>query len=127
MSSPEVGKGADPSTRRQPDRPDLRRASHWLCAASGRDPSLVAALNRVYGSGSDVVHARTGRIAAMARTYHARFGDAPVVLARAPGRVNLMGRHIDHQGGHCNMLAIEADLYVMAGLRDDATVRMMDP
>jgi len=51
----------------------------------------------------------------MADHYAARFGDAPVVVARAPGRVNLMGRHVDHQGGHCNMMAIEPDVFVMAG------------
>ena len=32
--------------------------------------------------------------------------DEPVLLVHSPGRVNLMGRHVDHQGGHCNLMTI---------------------
>jgi N-acetylgalactosamine kinase len=73
-----------------------------------------------------VLDERLTRIASMAGRYLERFGDEPVVLARAPGRVNILGRHIDHQGGHCNMLAIERDLYVMAGARSDTALRLVN-
>lgn len=60
----------------------------------------------------------------MARLYLHSYGDGPVVVTRAPGRVNLMGRHVDHQGGHCNMLAIEPDVYVMAGAGSRGLLRL---
>ena len=99
---------------------NFRLASDWLAAAESRHAGLRSALLRIYGSSADAPLRRIERIRALAERYVAQFGDGPVVLSRAPGRVNLMGRHIDHQGGHCNMLAIEHDLYVMAGKRDDA-------
>ncbi len=107
-------------------RPGIYPASHWLRLASGSSAQLVRVLRATYGAASDVTDRRLGRIVALAETYIDRFGDTPVVVARAPGRVNLLGRHIDHQGGHCNMLAIERDLYVMVGLRHDTRIRMVN-
>jgi N-acetylgalactosamine kinase len=86
----------------------------------------VCALRQVYGGRSSVVSERCARIRAMAELYLRRFGDAGVVVARAPGRVNLMGRHVDHQGGHCNMVAIEGDLFAMAGMREDTRLQMVN-
>src|ERR1043165_10155856 len=61
---------------------------------------------------------------ALASLYICEHGDGYVVIARAPGRVNLMGRHIDHQGGHVNMMAIDRAIHVVAGLRSDRLVRI---
>lgn len=90
-------------------------ASLWRERAGAGERALRKALEAVYGAKSDLIADRLRRIADMADRYVQAFGDSPVVLARAPGRVNLMGRHIDHQGGHCNMMAIEPDVYIMAG------------
>ncbi len=109
-----------------PPRPGIHPASQWLNRAAQRSPELIGALRGIYGPASDVVECRLRRVAALAETFLGRFGDMPVAVARAPGRVNLLGRHIDHQGGHCNMLAIERDLYVMAGLRADTAMRMVN-
>jgi galactokinase len=40
------------------------------------------------------------------------FGDAPDVLASAPGRVNLLGEHVDYNGGEVLPIAIERRTYV---------------
>lgn len=43
-----------------------------------------------------------------------------VLIVRSPGRVNIMGRHIDHQGGHCNLMTIGYEnLMVVHGRQDD--------
>lgn len=101
----------------------LLRAAQWHTLATKRWPELVRTLERVYGPGSSAVGPRLRRLADMAERFLGSFGDAPVAVARAPGRVNLMGRHVDHQGGHCNMLALEHDIYVMAAASDDGLLR----
>ena len=59
----------------------------------------------------------------------AKYGDRPAVLASAPGRVNLMGRHIEHRGGSTNMMAIEARTTMVVAPRADDTVTIanLDP
>ena len=50
------------------------------------------------------------------------FGDeAPVIAVRAPGRVNLLGMHIDHRGGAVNPIAVN-ELLLTAQPREDDTV-----
>lgn len=51
-----------------------------------------------------------------------RFGDRPVVLTSAPGRVNLMGRHIDHRGGSINVMTTSQATYMAISPREDDTV-----
>ncbi|MCS7224491.1 MAG: hypothetical protein NZ959_08050 [Armatimonadetes bacterium] len=54
-----------------------------------------------------------------------QFGtDATGILARAPGRVNLMGRHIDHRGGRCHPIAIPKEILVFAHPSDRAGIRL---
>ncbi len=49
-----------------------------------------------------------------------------VVAARAPGRVNLMGRHIDYMGGPVNPVATQHNIVVVAGPRPDDTVNLVN-
>lgn len=53
---------------------------------------------------SEAPHSSTVR--AM-RAFDERFGGEPPVVASAPGRVNLIGDHIDYSGGHVLPLAID--------------------
>ena len=53
--------------------------------------------------------------------YAARFGVAPVWLAVAPGRVNLIGEHTDYNGGFVFPMAIERYTVIAAGPRRDAS------
>ena len=41
--------------------------------------------------------------------------DQKLLLVRSPGRLNVMGRHIDHQGGNCNLMTISFEtVYLVA-------------
>jgi len=51
-----------------------------------------------------------------------KYGNRKVVITRAPGRVNLMGRHIDHRGGGINVMATNCDQVFVAAKREDDTV-----
>ena len=58
-----------------------------------------------------------------------QFGRPPAVIARSPGRINMMGRHVDHQGGDVNMLAVNRYLYAAAAPREDSNFKFtnIDP
>src|SRR5205823_2773407 len=49
-------------------------------------------------------------------------GSGPAVLARAPGRVNLIGEHTDYNGLPVLPIAIDRDVLVAARRRDDDRV-----
>lgn len=53
-----------------------------------------------------------------------RYGDCKAVIARSPGRVNLMGRHVEHRGGSVNVLATQAATIMIASPRDDDVVHI---
>ena len=62
---------------------------------------------------------------AVLKAFIARYGaDRPAVLVRAPGRVNLMGRHVEHRGGSVNVLATEAATVFVAAPRADGVVHV---
>lgn len=47
--------------------------------------------------------------------FQQRFGSRPLILVSAPGRVNLLGEHIDYNGGPVLPMAIERRTVVAAG------------
>lgn len=55
-----------------------------------------------------------------------RYGDKKVVITRSPGRINLMGRHIDHRGGSINVIATDKDIVFVSSPRDDDYVNMVN-
>jgi galactokinase len=57
----------------------------------------------------------------LARAFVARFGRAPR-LARAPGRVNLIGEHTDYNDGFVMPMALDRSTWVAAAPREDRTI-----
>lgn len=58
------------------------------------------------------------------RSFAHRFGGAPDLIARAPGRVNLIGEHTDYNDGFVLPLAINYDVRIAARGRSDRQVRL---
>jgi len=56
-------------------------------------------------------------IGLLVNTFKSRYGQSPMFVARAPGRVNLIGEHIDYCGYSVLPMAIEQD--VMIAVRRD--------
>jgi N-acetylgalactosamine kinase len=48
--------------------------------------------------------------------------DKTVALVRSPGRLNVMGRHVDHQGGNCNLMTIGYETLMAVHPRNDDMV-----
>ena len=59
---------------------------------------------------------------AVMRAFLERHGVAPTALARAPGRVNLIGEHTDYNDGFVLPVAIDRDTWVAASPRADGQV-----
>ena len=54
--------------------------------------------------------------------FRSRFGSAPTFLARAPGRVNLIGEHTDYNDGFVLPVAIDRNLWLALAPRNDGRV-----
>ena len=54
-----------------------------------------------------------------------RFGGAPTLLVRAPGRVNLIGEHTDYSDGYCLPCAIDRYTVIALRRRTDSEVHVL--
>jgi galactokinase len=62
--------------------------------------------------------------AAVVREFQARFGEPPALVARAPGRVNLIGEHTDYNDGFVLPMAIDRAVWIALRPTDDGAVRV---
>jgi galactokinase len=62
-------------------------------------------------------------LAAVAADFESHFGRPARVVARAPGRVNLIGEHTDYNDGFVLPMAIEQSTWVACASRSDGQVR----
>ncbi|MCM8803564.1 MAG: hypothetical protein NC827_09740 [Candidatus Omnitrophica bacterium] len=60
------------------------------------------------------------------KKYIEKIGDKEVVLIKVPARINLLGTHIEHRGGYINTLAIDKNLWCIAGKRNDRKFYIYD-
>lgn len=97
-------------------KPDLRQVSkHFMRYASefiddirsGRTDELFSP---IYGPATQ---AQKERYIVLLERFISAYGDKKVLITRAPGRLNLMGRHIDHRGGVCM-------LWLLTGIRSSS-------
>ena len=63
-------------------------------------------------------------MASLARNFEELFGRKPEVVSEAPGRVNLIGEHIDYSEGFVLPFAIADRTYAAIALRPDGLVRI---
>ncbi len=107
-------------------KPELRAISSFFCrsasefAASITDGAMDDKFNSLY----DDPQEQKARYLNLISLFMQKYGDKKIVITRAPGRVNLMGRHIDHRGGSVNVVAINRDMVMVASPREDDTVRV---
>ncbi len=63
-------------------------------------------------------------VAKLYSAFEEYFGQPPTRIARAPGRVNLIGEHTDYNDGFVLPMALDRATYVAARLRPDRVVRV---
>ena len=89
------------------------------------DETLRQELVEVYGNEAQVVEGRVRAFrSTLAKAAEVLGIDQKVFIVRSPGRVNAMGRHIDHQGGICNLMAIGYESLMIVSPRQDDCVRL---
>ena len=107
-------------------------AAFEAAADQGRraDDTLWQELTDIYSNEADVVLERVRAYrATLAKAAKILGPDQKVFIVRSPGRVNAMGRHIDHQGGICNLMTIGYESLMIVCPRRDDRVRLfsVDP
>ena len=97
----------------------MRKASEYIAdiQAKKMDETFTA----LYGEN---ICGQRQRYITLLETFIKKFGDQKVVITRSPGRVNLMGRHIEHRGGCINVMATDKDQVFVSARREDDTVRI---
>lgn len=102
------------------DGPALAPLEHWRAMLAHPSAEAKARFRQWYGSDvpwRQYLTALDG--------YARRYGTKDeVALIRSPGRINLLGRHIDHQGGSVNVMAINREIILVTSPRQDDTVAL---
>ncbi|MBL7154193.1 MAG: NTP transferase domain-containing protein [Phycisphaerae bacterium] len=101
--------------------------SEWICKIEGDTPEIRIWLENIYGRHRSLHEQKRRDLMEVLRCYGERFGfEREVCIVRAPGRINLMGRHVDHRGGWNNCLAIDRETIAVAGIRADDNVEAVN-
>ena len=90
--------------------PVTSEAASPSVAASSPDshPPILRSLNTIYADSKEASQRYASLISSFARF----FGASPDFIARAPGRVNLIGEHIDYSGFSVMPMAIAPDTII---------------
>ncbi len=109
------------------DRRACKAVGEWLERFDRFDPRLRRTLRQIYGPDDALLDQRRKGFVRTLKLFAKRYGaDRQAVIARAPGRINLMGRHIDHRGGAVNTMAIDREVVLVASPRDDDVVQLVN-
>ncbi len=105
----------------------------WLALFPAEGPLPEPTRNafvEYYGDDPDLLAGKCVAYRSALLCFHQHFGrDRAVILVRSPGRINVMGRHIDWQGGRCNLMAVTQEVIMAVAPRADDLIeaRNVDP
>lgn len=99
-------------------------ASEWINTLNSWEAPIRRKFKSFYGNDEEYINERKCAYISLLRAFIEKYGDKPVVISRSPGRVNLLGRHIEHRGGSINVMSINRETLLVASPREDDTVNM---
>jgi len=100
--------------------PGLRPVQEWVNLF--RDPAgpAYAALSAIYGADRPILREKAAYVLDLLDRFPRLFpGDAPILLVRSAGRINLIGMHVDHRGGVVNPVAVRETWCLCRPRQDD--------
>jgi N-acetylgalactosamine kinase len=80
-------------------------------------------LREIYGNEPEIIKRQSSLIIeALEKSAESWAPDSRTGIVRMPGRLNVMGRHVDHQGGNCNLMTISFETIMLVHPRTDDLV-----
>ncbi|CAG2120216.1 unnamed protein product, partial [Medioppia subpectinata] len=67
---------------------------------------------------------QTDRIQRLVKRFEDKFGDKPVFLVRVPGRVNIIGEHIDYVGYSVLPMALKQDIVMAVSVNSTGRIEL---
>lgn len=102
-------------------------AERWMRLLDVRSAEGRRLIARTYGRDGALLPERIGALRKVLRLFARAYGaERKCLLVRAPGRVNLMGRHIDHQGGYVHSMALDREIIMAVAPRGDDVIRLVN-
>ena len=102
-----------------------RTSIKWLEGFSNFDPSILKRLKEIYGTNKKILESRRQLYLQVTEAFIKAYGSHKnTLISRAPGRINLLGNHIDHRGGYLNYMTFDRETLLMAAPRNDDLVVM---
>jgi N-acetylgalactosamine kinase len=81
----------------------------------------------IYGADEEVLRERFAAYRDLLAHSAVILGEsAHAFIVRSSGRLNVLGRHIDHQGGNCNLMTIGYETLMAVRPRDDDRIRLFN-
>lgn len=101
----------------------MTKACDWLSSVEQQKPQAESRWRELYGESEAVIQTRRPLYVDALRTFIDHFGTArDALISRAPGRINLLGNHIEHRGGTVNYMAVDRETLLVASPRSDDRV-----
>jgi len=116
--------GIEPGPSRERDPRIFKPPEAWARRLRDPDAEVHRMLVAIYGDNPALREEKRRHLLEAVELFIETYGnDEEVAVVRAPGRINLMGRHVDHRGGCVNLMAIDREQILVARGRNDPTVR----
>ena len=102
---------------------EYKMVDEWLLLFKNHDEGLMKTLDDIYGEES-LIEERIDAYISVLEKFKSQYGARKVVISRAPGRVNLMGRHVEHRGGCVNVISIDKEVLCVAAPNDTGLINI---
>jgi len=102
-----------------------QKISKWIRVLGRPTDEILQKLNQIYGDEPEVIQERLQTFLTIVEEFGRIYGhNENIFIAHSPARVNLMGVHIEHQGGDCNYVTVNKEIIVVVSKRYDDKVVM---
>lgn len=103
---------------------EYKQVDEWLLLFKEKNTNLLNTLYDIYGKDEELISERIETYISVLNKFKSKYGAKKVVISRAPGRVNLMGRHVEHRGGCVNVISISKEVLCVGAPNDSDNINI---